>query len=91
MIPARLHSLEKRLKLKNMDAAILEKEALLLPDTERAILVDRLLASLSSTATTLHAAWSQEADARMTAFCNGEIQAVDGPQAMAELRSRFRK
>jgi hypothetical protein len=30
-----------------MDAVILEKEALMLPDTERAMLVERLLESIS--------------------------------------------
>ena len=39
----------------------------------------------------LREAWVREADERMRAFRDGEISAVDGPQAMAELRSRFSK
>ncbi|TSA31333.1 MAG: addiction module protein [Verrucomicrobiaceae bacterium] len=74
-----------------MDAAILEKEALLLPDTERALLVERLMESISPYPSALREAWVREADERMRAFRDGEISAVDGPQAMAELRSRFSK
>ncbi len=74
-----------------MDAAILEKEALLLPDTERALLVERLMESISPSPSALREAWVREADERMRAFRDGEISAVDGPQAMAELRSRFSK
>ena len=74
-----------------MDAAILEKEALLLPDTERALLVERLMESISPSPSALRGAWVREADERMRAFRDGEISAVDGPQAMAELRSRFSK
>jgi len=74
-----------------MDAAILEKEALLLPDMERALLVERLMESISPCPSSLREAWVREADERMRAFRDGEISAVDGPQAMAELRSRFSK
>ncbi len=72
-----------------MDAAILEKEALLLPDSERALLVERLMESISPLPASLRAAWVREADERMRAFRDGEISAVDGRQAMADLRSRF--
>ena len=72
-----------------MDAAILEKEALLLPDRERAVLVDRLLESLSRSSSELEAAWIQEADRRLEAFGKGRIRAVSGREAMSELRARF--
>lgn len=74
-----------------MDAAILEKEALQLPDGERAILAERLLESLSQVTAETRSAWVAEADSRMEAFRAGKIQTVDGPQAMEELRSRVRK
>jgi putative addiction module component (TIGR02574 family) len=74
-----------------MDAAILEKEALLLPDTERALLVERLMESICPSSSALRGAWVREADERIRAFRDGEISAVDGPQAMAELRLRFSK
>ena len=63
----------------------------MLPDTERAMLVERLLESISPCPSPLREAWVREADERMRAFRDGEISAVDGPQAMAELRSRFPK
>ena len=72
-----------------MDAAILEKEALLLPDCERAVLVDRLLGSLSGGASGLESAWVREADRRVEAFRAGLIEAVPGSEAMADLRTRF--
>ena len=72
-----------------MDAAILEKEALLLPDRERAVLVDRLLESLSRRSSELEAAWIREADRRLDAFRKGQIEAVSGPEAVSELRARF--
>jgi putative addiction module component (TIGR02574 family) len=74
-----------------MDAAILEKEALLLPDIERALLVERLIESISPSPSALHEAWIREADERMQAFRDGKITAVDGPKAMADLRARFAK
>jgi putative addiction module component (TIGR02574 family) len=69
-----------------MDAATLEKEALLLPDTERTLLVERLMESISPSPSTLREAWVREADERMRAFRDGEISAVEDPQAMEELR-----
>ncbi len=72
-----------------MDAAILEKEALLLPEAERALLVERLLQSISQISPGLQAAWIREADERVQAFRDGVIDAVDGPQALAALRARL--
>ena len=72
-----------------IDAAIIEKEAMKLPDTQRALLADRLLESINPTSNSLQAAWVRESDDRLSCFRNGEIPAVDGPQAMAELRERF--
>ena len=74
-----------------MDLAIIEKEALQLPDTERALLADRLLCSLSQLPERLKDGWIQEADERLQAFREGKINAVDGPEAMANLKARFAK
>ncbi len=74
-----------------MDAALIEKQALLLPETERALLVERLMESISPCPSALRKAWIREADQRMRAFREGEITAVDGPQALAELRAQFSK
>lgn len=72
-----------------IDSAILEKEAMQLPESDRALLAAHLLASLSRIPTTVSQAWLAEADSRLSAHRAGEIPAVDGPQAMPELRSRF--
>lgn len=72
-----------------MEAVIIEKEALQLPDIERAVLADKLLESLSQRPAELEAAWVREADSRMAAFKESRIEAIPGPQAMADLREMF--
>ena len=72
-----------------MEAAIIEKEALQLPEIERAVLADRLLASLSHRPAELEAAWRRESSSRMEAFREGKLEAVSGPEAMADLRKMF--
>lgn len=63
-------------------AQVLEK-ALSLPETERAELVDRLLASLDREAGRNHdALWAREAEGRIDAFERGEIKAVSGDEAL---------
>ena len=74
-----------------MEAAIVEKEALQLSDCERAVLADRLLESLSRRPAGLESVWLREADDRMMAFRSGKIEAVSGPEALAELRREFRR
>ncbi len=61
-----------------------------LPESERAVLADRLLESITPTSSELQEKWVQEADERMRAFRAGEIEAINGPSAMAELRSQFK-
>lgn len=72
-----------------MEAALVEKEAMRLSEAERALLADRLMESLSLTPEPLRNAWVREAEARMQAYREGKIEAVDGPTAMSQLRSRF--
>lgn len=72
-----------------MDAAVLQKEALQLPDKDRALLADTLLASLSPTPPEVEAAWAREADERLQAFRAGKIEAVDGRSALAEVKAKF--
>ncbi len=74
-----------------MDAAVIEKEALMLPEAQRALLADRLLESLSGSSQATVDAWLVEAESRWEAYQRGEIQAVDGPSAMAALKERFSK
>jgi len=72
-----------------MDAAILRSEALRLPESERALLADILLASLSLTTEAVQDVWVQETDERMAEFLAGRMEAFDGDEVMASLRARF--
>ena len=72
-----------------MDAAIIEEEALRMPEFQRALLADRLIQSISPIAAELRESWVRESDDRMAAYRDGEILSVDGSQAMADLRRRF--
>jgi len=60
-----------------------------LPSHERALLADALLGSLDDEATRqVEAAWAEEAESRYQAYKRGEIQALDGPKVLRELRQR---
>jgi hypothetical protein len=75
-----------------VDQTILEREALKLPAYERALWADSLIKSLDEEAThEVESTWAQEAEKRLDACQRGEIQAVDGPALIAELRARFTK
>jgi len=74
-----------------MEAIVIEKEAMQLSDCERAVLADRLLASLPRRPARLDDMWLREADERMVAYREGRIEAVPGAEALAELRREFRQ
>ncbi len=75
-----------------MDQAILEREALRLPAHQRALLADTLLGSLDDEAAReLELPWVQEAESRLAAYHRGELQALDGPAVLRELRARHPK
>jgi hypothetical protein len=72
-----------------MDSAIIESQAMQLPDNERALLADKLLSSISNTPKEITEAWVHESKVRLEAFRRGEIEAVDGSSAMASLRENL--
>ena len=73
-----------------MDQAILEKEALKLTPAERAVLADILLSSLDDeSARQNEAAWGGLAEQRYSEYKAGNLDAVDGPKAIQELRQRL--
>ena len=72
-----------------MDAAIIENNALKLDEFQRALLADRLLDSIIPIPRNLSESWIEESENRLKAYQSGEISAVDGPQAMAELKVRY--
>ncbi len=76
----------------HVDQVILEKEALKLAARERALLADALLNSLDDEAAAgIEAAWAKEAEDRRQAFRSGEVQALDGPAVLREMRQRYAK
>lgn len=72
-----------------MDAIIIEKEALLLPESARALLADRLLESISKVSPEMKTLWVNEAEDRLEAYNQGVLSAIDGPKAMLELTRQF--
>ena len=74
-----------------MDAAIIEHNALKLDEFQRALLADRLLNSIIPVSQNLRQSWVAESEGRLKAYQSGEISAVDGPQAVAELKARYEK
>jgi len=73
-----------------MEAVLVEKEALRLTLTERALLADHLLQTLGSEDKAVMKAWSDEAERRRELFLNGEIEAFDGKSAVDALRKELR-
>ena len=73
----------------SMDAVVIESEALKLPEIERAILVDRLQASLSQSQITYLEDHLEESRSRYEAYKKGEIDAVDGRDFVADLRTKI--
>jgi len=73
-----------------MERALLEREALRLPVQDRALLADSLLNSLDDEAErALEAKWAAESEARRAAYKAGQVEALDGPAALAKLRRQF--
>lgn len=66
----------------------IEAAALQLAPTDRARLVERLLASLDDNDEIL-AAWVDEAERRAEAFDRGEIEGIDLDESIAQARARI--
>jgi Putative addiction module component len=71
-----------------MKAAIIEKEALQLSDSERAVLADRLLESLSPRPNGLDAAWIRKADSSWKWIGCGRTFGRDLPEIGQRRNSR---
>jgi Putative addiction module component len=67
---------------------VLEAQALSLPQADRSRLVDRLISSLE-TDPEWETEWAAEADRREERIARGEAAWVDGPQAVARIRSKL--
>ena len=73
----------------SMDAAIIEREALLLGEAERPLLADRLLESVTVDSGDRLRAWAQESENRLAAFRSGILKADDAGLVIARLRSQL--
>lgn len=60
-------------------------EAVKLPATEKLVLVEGILTSLSTPDEDWNKAWSKEAAARMAEFKAGKVEAIDADDVFAEL------
>lgn len=74
-----------------MDAVLIEREALGLPESERALLADRLLGSLESKRPTFEKEWLDVSRERFDAYKAGQMAASDGKSAVSAIRSDLRK
>lgn len=74
-----------------MDAATVEYEAMRLPDIERAVLVEKLIESISSPSTSLRKAWSEECNDRMEALKSGQISLISVDEAISEVRQSLQR
>jgi putative addiction module component (TIGR02574 family) len=75
-----------------MSIASIQNEISRLSSTERAMLIDILWESLDEARVKqLEAKWAAESETRIDAVDRGELQTIDGPSAIEELRSSLRK
>ena len=61
------------------------RQALELPATDRAALVDELIVSLDKPDPALDVLWLKEAESRLAAYRSGELGAIDADEVFAEL------
>jgi putative addiction module component (TIGR02574 family) len=75
-----------------MSHATLQEEIVRLSSTERAMLIDILWESLDEARVKeIETKWAAESEERIDAVDRGELQTIDGPSALRDLRSSLRK
>ena len=75
-----------------MSLATIRDEIEKLEPAERASLIDLIWDSLDDDSVQeIEAKWAAESEDRIEAFERGELAAVDGPAALAEVRSSLKK
>lgn len=72
-----------------MDAVMIETEAMKLPEAERAVVVDHLQESLSTSKITYLQEHLAESHSRYEAYKRGEIKAINGRDFIASLRAKL--
>ena len=74
----------------DIDSVLLKEDALKLSPFERAELINALLESLDAAdQDEIDQAWLKESQDRLRAYRQGEIEAVDGETALAELKTKL--
>ena len=75
-----------------MSLTSIQEELVRLSSPERAMLIDFLWESLDEERITeIETKWAAESEERIDAVDRGELQTIDGPSALRELRSSLRK
>ena len=75
-----------------MSLTSIQEEIARLSSTERAMLIDILWESLDEARVKeIEAKWAAESEDRIDAVDRGELQTLDGPTALRDLRSSLRK
>jgi putative addiction module component (TIGR02574 family) len=75
-----------------MNLTSIQEEISRLSSSERAMLIDILWESLDEARIKeTEAKWAAESEERIDAVDRGELQTIDGPSALRELRSSLRK
>ena len=75
-----------------MKLTSIQEEISRLSSSERAMLIDILWESLDEARIKeTEAKWAAESEERIDAVDRGELQTIDGPSALRELRSSLRK
>jgi len=75
-----------------MSFASIQDQIVRLSSTERAKLIDILWESLDEARVKeIEAKWATESEERIDAVDRGELQTIDGPSALRELRSSLKK
>ena len=68
---------------------IIEAEALRLSATERARLIERLIASLDADPS-VEEAWAAEVERRNSEIESGKVSLISGPEAISKLKASFK-
>ncbi len=75
-----------------MSLTSIQEEVVRLSSAERARLIDILWESLDQESIkAIEAKWAAESEERIDAVDRGELQTIDGPTALRDLRSSLRK
>lgn len=75
-----------------MSLTSIQKEIVQLSSADRAKLIDLLWESLDEERVKeIETIWAAESEERIDAVDRGELQTVDGPSALSDLRSSLRK